>query len=95
MTTQTTLLTVGTTVSASADFTVEDGESVTLALSSPDAGARVLVQIKDPDGGYTTVGGLSTHFPAGSIHSKGTYRVSRQSEIHGQTVSCGVFLVQA
>ncbi len=74
------LLAIGTTLAASADFTLT-GESSTLFLTA--AAAQVpqcvaLVEIKSAAGTYHIIGKLDEYNPAKVLTGPGTYRVSRQ-----------------
>lgn len=79
-------ITSGTTESAGTDFTLTDGQSVTLFLidaagDAVDPNARADVQLKDSAGAYFTCGTL-TGTPDGcarKLSSPGTYRVVRRA----------------
>lgn len=73
------LLAAGTTAANSADFTLADGESATLALKGAGASgvldfAPVLIEIKDDAGAYHQIGGL---LKPQVLSGAGTYRVRR------------------
>ena len=72
------LLAAGTTAANSADFTLADGESATLALKGAAAAtatmAPVVIEIKDDAGAYHWIGSLSK---PQVLSGAGTYRVRR------------------
>ena len=75
------LLAIGTTLAASADFTLS-GESSTLFLTA--AAAQVppsvsLIELKSAAGTYHIIGKLTPDVPAQVLTGPGTYRVSRQA----------------
>lgn len=75
------LIASGTTLVASADFTLS-GDSSTLFLTAAaaqiPAGAVALIELKSAAGTYHIVGKLLTETPAVVLTGPGTYRVSRQ-----------------
>ncbi|WP_136617057.1 MULTISPECIES: hypothetical protein [Mesorhizobium] len=84
------LLAVGTTAASSGDLVVAAGTPVTVALKNTaapvDSGARVLIQLKDDAGAYSSIGELNAYNLATVIAGPGTYRFTRSAG-----VACGVF----
>lgn len=85
------LIAAGTTEVDSSDFTIADGESVTVFLKSGTGGrvvdgAKATVSIKSSGGHYFPVGELNHNAPAQVIQANGTFRVTR----HANATSFGV-----
>lgn len=76
------LIATGTSATSSSDITVAAGSTATIFLKDADGGAiqngaRVLIEIKDTAGNYTTIGELNYQVPCLVIAGAGTYRVRR------------------
>ncbi len=81
------LLAVGNTAANSPDFTVGQGESVTICLKGGDGTGEVSILLRDDAGSYVylqSIGKLGVK--AICIMAPGTYRVSRMAGSN-----CGVF----
>lgn len=88
----TNILTTDTATLNSSEFTLTAGESATLSLkgsgtSSPPAGTRVFVQIKDDTGAWVDFERLAQRNSPLVINGAGTFRVRRVDT----GVSVGVF----
>lgn len=84
------ILPIASGAANSADVTVADGSSLTVALKytggSAPAGALVDVLLKDDAGAYYRIDSLSPLQPALAIAAPGTYRFARVAG-----AACGVF----
>lgn len=77
------LLSIGTNVTPSTDFTIPSDEQKTVIIKGNSSDGRfpnsqIYLQIKDDDNKYWTVDTLTTHNPALIIVSPGTYRLVRK-----------------
>lgn len=79
------LIAKGTAETASADFTLVDGQSVTLNLKPAStsvvglaADQQASVEIKTADNGYIHIGMLTNDKPAQILSGPGTFRVVRK-----------------
>lgn len=81
------LLAVGNTAANSPDFTVGQGESVTICLKGGDNTGEARIAIKDDAGAYVHLQNITFNGTrAVCISAPGTYRVSRNAG-----ANCGVF----
>ena len=80
------LLPIANADADSADFTLADGESATVHLTTGGGSipmdSLVRIQIKDSGGGYTSIARLDVRTHAVKLSSPGTYRARRHSSPH-------------
>ena len=74
------LISIGTTATSSADFTLASGVSTTLHMKTATgvfpSGAAVAIELK-AGSVYTTIGGLTDSEPVRVLAAPGVYRVRR------------------
>lgn len=89
------ILAIGSGEASSDDFTIASGETVALCLNDETGpavshGARVRIEIKDPEGHYFEAGEMYSDHNSRNViavvGAAGTYRVTRLGD-----VACGVF----